>query len=124
MLTGILIFSGLIAMLLAIVFVPLSLLVRFEYGWGGPFWSLHIPVNIVFLAWAISDIGWGYIYPHGPSPPLLFPPLLLALALFYWFAVPRLACPLSKRSLFVSRTIGGVYAATIVIGIALAAVGL
>ncbi len=88
-----------VAYLAAIIVLPvfwlvplaaLVALVRFEAKRGGPWWWLHLPLVVAFIAWSYYAVEVLDEDPHGPNSPFVTLPRLLVVAAFYLVVLPRI----------------------------------
>ena len=75
-------------------------LVYFEAGRAGPRLRIHVPLNVVFVAWTAYAVLVLHEGLHGTSSPLIVVPRMLVLAAFYALAVPQMVVDPGKRRVF------------------------
>lgn len=75
-------------------------LVYFEAGRAGPRLRIHVPLNIVFVAWTAYAVQVLHAGLHSTSSPLIVVPRMLVLAAFYALAVPQMVADPGKRRVF------------------------
>jgi len=98
--TGFLIAMVVLPVLWLAPLAVLGPLVYYEAGRAGPRLRIHVPLNIVFVAWTAYAVQVLHEGLHSTSSPLIVVPRMLVLAAFYALAVPQMVADPVKRRVF------------------------